>query len=95
MVAVWMPTHGRVAFYLADECLAAERFAAVRSEPGNPGATLTFHVDRSAFDALIRAGSVFGPIPQGAAGWIPGNQLFIPPTAFPIFDTLRGAGKIR
>jgi hypothetical protein len=86
---------GAIGFYLSDSPASAEFFAQRRASAGNPGAVLPFGMTLSAFATLQGAGAVFRPIPQGTGGRLPGNELYIPPNAFPIFEGLRREGQIK
>ncbi|HSX83790.1 MAG TPA: RHS repeat-associated core domain-containing protein, partial [Cellvibrio sp.] len=80
---------GPLGFYLSDNIVAAEYFAARRE-----GTILRYEISMDALLSLIGSGAAFGPIPRGGVN-LPGNELFIPPSSFPLFDGLRGAGQIR
>ena len=94
-LSIWAATtthiDGAVGFYLADNVAAAEFFAVRRENP----AVISFRLTARALLSLEQAGSVFGPIPQGGGGgFIPGNQLYLPPRAFTVWDALRASGQI-
>jgi RHS repeat-associated protein len=78
-------------FYLATDYAAGEFFAWSRQ----PGAVLRYDVDAEALAQLKAAGATHGPIPFGGGGMPPGDQLFVPPGGFGLFNQLRAAGKIR
>ncbi len=79
-----------VGFYLTPDVGAAEMFAYRRA----PGGILQYTVSNSALASLTAAGAYLEPIPAGRLPRSPGTQLVIPPSAFPLFDELRAAGKI-
>lgn len=80
---------------MADNPASAEYFALRRAEAGNPGAVLPFGMTQLAYETLLGTGAAFLPIPQGTGGRLPGNELFIPPGGFPVFEALRREGQIR
>ncbi len=86
---------GAIGFYLTDSNVAAEFFARRRHTAANPGAILPFGMTVSAFRALQGMGAIFQPIPQGTGGHIPGQELYVPPTAFAAFEQLRHEGLIK
>jgi hypothetical protein len=80
---------GPVGFYLATDPVAAEYFALRR----DPGTVLQYRLSSYAIGALTTAGSQLQPIPAGGVR-LPGSEFFIPPSAFPLFNSLRTSGNI-
>lgn len=82
---------GPPGFFLATERDAAVYFALRRS----PGAVIEYQLSGAARAELGAAGSVLRPIPAGGmAGGFPGQEYFIPNSAFDTFNRLFSAGHI-
>jgi hypothetical protein len=83
---------GPPGFYLASEIGDAEFFAARRGQ----GAVMCFEVSPEAFHELVRAGARYQPVPRSAdSPWFAGDELFVPPAAFAVYNRLLRAGSIR
>ena len=85
---------GAPGFYLATDKDAALYFA---SRSGSSYGVMGYAISGKAYGALSAAGAVERPVPAGGiqqAGQIPGNELYIPPSAFPVFNEMMGAGEI-
>jgi RHS repeat-associated protein len=80
-------------FYLATDPATAVHFAAAA---GNDPAVLQYYVNNTALEGLQQAGAVLGPVPGGPTSTMafPGQQLFVPVTAFPAFNGYLLSGRI-
>jgi RHS repeat-associated protein len=85
-------THGQLGFYLATDMYSAEVFGFYKA--ANPS-VLRYSIRAPAFNQLLGQGAYLQPIPQGGFREAPpGQELFIPPSAFPLFNQLRWSGEI-
>jgi hypothetical protein len=87
-VALALKKGGALGFYLATDWRDAYHFAGVRE-----GTILQYTVSTRAVQELTAAGAVFRPIAPADIRFF-GEEWFIPPMAFPLFDSLRTAGQI-
>jgi hypothetical protein len=80
-------------FYLATTIADAADFAV---DKGSGGVVLQYNIQASAMVALQGAGATIGPITPGANGFpiYQGPQLFVPVTAFPVFNGGLATGTI-
>jgi hypothetical protein len=80
-------------FYLATNIADATDFA---TDKGAGAVVLQYNFKQSAMVALQGAGATISPIAPGANGFpvYQGSQLFIPVTAFPVFNTGLATGNI-
>ena len=80
-------------FYLATDPATAVHFAA---GAGNDPAVLQYYVTNTALTGLQQAGAVLGPVPGGPTSTMafPGQQLYVPITAFPAFNGYLLNGRI-
>lgn len=82
---------GPAGFFLASELADAEFFALRRS----PATVLRYELSSLAMGTLTSAGAVRRSIPCGRSSpFFAGDELWIPPSAFAVFDRLRNAGAI-
>jgi hypothetical protein len=84
-------------FYLATDPNTAAHFAAVAAEQsGNSGVVLQYQINNQAMAGLQAAGSTIGPVPGGPSRYtsFPGVQLFVPVTAYPVFNGFLSSGGI-
>ena len=79
---------GEIGFYLTDNYDAATYFAARRQ-----GGVLKYQIHRYAMGKLMAGGAKLQPIPAGGANLL-GNELFIPPHLFAVFNAMRARGHI-
>ncbi len=80
-------------FYLATDPDTAWHFAAVAGDKGSGGTVLQYYINNTALSGLQSAGAVLGPIP-GSKPAFPGQELFVPVTAFPAFNSYLATGRI-
>jgi hypothetical protein len=80
-------------FYLATHPDTAWHFAANAGDKGSGGSVLQYYINQRALKGLQSAGAVLGPIP-GNKPVFPGQQLFVPVTAFPTFNAYLATGRI-
>jgi hypothetical protein len=81
-------------FFLATELPDAEFFA-LRQFRG-PAAIIAYEVTSEALERLRDAGAIDRPIPRGPRSpRFLGDELFIPPEAFPAYNQLVATGEIR
>ena len=80
-------------FYLATDPATAVHFAAAA---GQDPAVLQYYVNNTALKGLQQAGAVLGPVPGGPTSTMafPGQQLYVPVTAFPTFNGYLVSGRI-
>jgi hypothetical protein len=82
---------GAPGFFLATHRDAATYFAMRRA----PGAVLQYNFSATATTRLGAKGAVLRPIPAGGMrGGFPGQEFFVPPTAFRTFNSLMRSGHI-
>jgi hypothetical protein len=65
--------------------------------PGSKPGVIQYSISKIGLTELTAAGAVERPIPPGGiqqAGKFQGNELYIPPTAFPVFNNLLITGDI-
>jgi hypothetical protein len=81
---------GPPGFFLAQDVDEAAFFALRRQ-----GTILEIWLSPDAYRLLVAAGMVQRPIPGGFLATFTGDELFIPPQAFPTFNQLRSGGEIQ
>ena len=84
-------------FYLASDPDTAAHFAHVAAEQsGQPAMVVRYHIFNSALKGLQGAGATLGSVPGGPTRYtsFPGQQLFVPITAFPAFNGYMLNGRI-
>lgn len=82
---------GPQGFFLAAELADAEFFAARRGR----GAVLEYRLSSAALAQLRNAGADRRPIPRGPKSpTFRGEEFYVPPHAFDLFNRLRAAGEI-
>jgi hypothetical protein len=82
---------GPVGFYLATSLSDAEFFAARRA----PGAIIAFIIAEEALEMLTDHGATLRPMPvTPRSPFFAGDELFLSPGMFGLFDRLRREGKI-
>lgn len=90
-VAAQLKLDGPAGFFLAAEMADAEFFAARRGR----GTVLVFLVSSGAVAQLLAAGADQRRIPRGPRSpFFRGEEFYVPPHAFDLFNRLRGAGEI-
>lgn len=85
-------------FYLATDPDTAAHFASVAAEQsGNPGVVLQYQISNQALQGLQGAGATIGPVPGGPSRYtsFPGDQLFVPVNAYPVFNGFLSSGGIK
>jgi len=82
---------GPLGFFLAELIDDAVFFAARRSS----GTLLEVMISTTAMGGLLAAGSVRRPIPHGKMITFQGDELFIPPGAFPECNRRRARGELK
>jgi RHS repeat-associated protein len=88
---------GSLGFYMAREYEAAEAFGLRAGHALNTkGTVLKYEISQEGVAQLQAGGASIRPIPFGGGLGNPkGNEFFIPPGAFDLFNQLREAGQIR
>lgn len=81
---------GPVGFFLATDASDASFFAARRN-----GAVISFNLTESATEQLTAAGADLRAIPGRPPPHFSGDEFFIPPEAFDLFNELLDSGAIR
>jgi hypothetical protein len=81
---------GKIGFYLATSKNDAEFFAVRRWE----GTVIRFELSDAAVAELATAASVLAPVPGGNPPYFEGEELYVPPEAFGLFNKLRAGGEI-
>jgi hypothetical protein len=81
-------------FYLATNIADATDFA---TDKGSGAVVLQYNINPSNMVALQGAGATMSPITPGSNGFpaYQGSQLFVPVTAFPVFNSGLASGGIR
>ncbi|WP_363796440.1 RHS repeat-associated core domain-containing protein [Lysobacter firmicutimachus] len=79
-------------FYMARTDWMAESFGMYT---GKPYTVLRYTIRRSAMQELKATGARFQPIPNGRLRGNLGDEFYVPPMAFPLFNSLREMGDIR
>jgi hypothetical protein len=85
-----MPRQGQLGFYLATTYDHANFYAQDR----NASVVIRYSMSGSAQAALLQSGAEFRQTTYGR-GSDYGVELYVPPAAFPTFNSLLGAGAIR
>ena len=90
-VAAAAKIDGPPGFFLATVESDADYFAARRSR----GGVLRYNLSATAVARLTAAGAVPRPIPMtGDPPYFAGDEFYVPPSAFDLFNRLRASGEI-